>query len=256
VPKTHDGDSVGKGQHVGGEINVRHAETQLGVTFSNHALLVQALTHGSYANECTSEDTEDNQRLEFLGDAILDMLVGAWLYRRYPDATEGELTSLRARIVRTHGLAAFAREVGLGDLLRLGRGEATSGGQRRAANLCAAFEAVVGAVYVDRGFAAAQEWVTSFLDRHSEDIDAQRQSKDAKSRLQEYTQRHLHVTPVYRLVQAVGPDHARVFTSQASINERVWGQGTGTTKQAAEQAAAQVALSALMADGDESECSS
>ncbi|MBC7237911.1 MAG: ribonuclease III [Chloroflexi bacterium] len=220
-------------------------EAEIGLSFSNPDLLAQALTHGSYINEYPEANLADNQRLEFLGDAILDFVVGEWLFHRYPDADEGELTSLRARIVRTHSLANLAREFSLGNYLRLGRGEAASGGRRRAANLCAAFEALVGAIYLDQGIEVARRWVEDILERHAGEFDAQRRAKDAKSRLQEFTQAYLHVTPSYRLVRTVGPDHAKVFTSQTVIDGRVWGEGTGTTKQSAEQAAAAAALEAL-----------
>jgi len=205
-------------------------------------LLEKALTHRSYVNEYPGLDLPDNQRLEFLGDAILDFLVGEWLYHRYPDAREGELTSLRAHIVRTGGLADFAREIDLGLYLRLGKGEATSGGHERPANLCAAFEALVGAIYLDQGMDAIRSWVYRFLEGHAREIDQRRKIKDAKSLLQEYTQGELHVTPTYRIVRESGPDHAKLFTAQVVIGDRVWGEGTGNNKQDAEQAAAQNAL--------------
>ena len=226
--------------------------TRLGITFIDERLLQTALTHSSFAHELaqaagsrkTAGGTEDNQRLEFLGDAILDFVVGEWLYRRYPDANEGELTSLRAHVVRTRYLARIAREIGLGLKLRLGRGEAAAGGRKRAANLCAAFEALVGAIYLDQGLAATQAWVYRFLEARSGEIDAQRQTKDAKSKLQEHAQAQLHATPFYLIVKEEGPDHAKSFTAQVLIDGQVWGEGRGGTKQAAEQAAAQAALRA------------
>ena len=214
------------------------------VTFQDMALLDEALTHSSFVNEYPDGDL-DNQRLEFLGDAILDFLVGEWLYLRFPDAQEGELTSIRAHIVRTESLAAFAHEFDLGAYLRLGKGEATSGGQSRPANLCAAFEALVGAIYLDRGIQVTQRWVGRILERHAQEIDAQRRTKDAKSLLQEHTQERLHITPAYCISGAAGPDHARVFTAQVMVDKEIWGEGTGPSKQAAEQAAAQAALQAF-----------
>ena len=210
--------------------------------FQDPALLMQALTHPSFVNEYADLGLADNQRMEFLGDAILDFLVGEWLFHRYPDAQEGELTGIRAHLVRTEGLAVFAREINLGAFLRLGKGEAASGGHQRPANLCAGFEALVGAMYLDQGLERTREWVARFLDERSEEIDAQRASKDAKSLLQEYTQASLRVTPSYRIVREEGPDHAKVFTAQVSVGHQVWGQGTGSSKQAAEQAAAEKAL--------------
>ena len=222
-------------------------ESRIGTTFRQRALLEEALTHSSFANEGAALDgslqsIQDNQRLEFLGDAILDFLVGEWLYERYRDADEGDLTAIRAHIVRTPGLARFAREIDLGDHLQLGKGEAASGGRRRSANLCAAFEALVGAMYLDAGFGGTRAWVRGFLSRHAHEIDAQRRTKDAKSLLQEHTQALLQVTPQYRIVSAVGPDHAKTFTAQVTVDGDVWGEGDGNSKQAAEQASAAAAL--------------
>jgi ribonuclease-3 len=217
-------------------------QEHLGVSWGDQKLLDRALTHSSYVNESAADPADDNQRLEFLGDAILDFVVGEWLFLRYPDAREGELTSLRADIVRTTGLAGFAREIGLGAYLRLGRGEQASGGARRGGNLCAAFEALVGALYLDQGIAKAREWICSFLESHAQRIDQQRSDKDAKSHFQEFTQARLHITPNYRIVNQVGPDHAKIFTSQVFVGDDLWGQGTGNSKQAAELAAAQAAL--------------
>jgi ribonuclease-3 len=217
-------------------------QARLQVVFRDARLLEQALTHRSFVNEVVEAGWPDNQRLEFLGDAILGFLVGEWLYSRYPDAREGELTSLRAHVVRTDGLAACAREIELGTVLRLGKGEAASGGASRTANLCAAFEALVGAIYLDQGLEVVRAWVRATLERHAADIDAQRANKDAKSELQEYAQRVFHLTPSYRIAREDGPDHARTFTAEALVGTAVWGQGCGNSKQAAEQAAAENAL--------------
>lgn len=217
-------------------------QSRLGITFDRIQLLTGALTHSSFANERPQLGFPDNQRLEFLGDAILDFLVGEWLYLRYPDASEGELTSIRASVVRTESLAGFAKELDLGLYLQLGRGEAASGGHRRLANLCAGFEALMGAIYLDKGFCVARSWIHSFLEQHAPEIDSQRKLRDAKSLLQEYTQEHLRITPSYRIVGERGPDHAKVFAAEVVVDDDVWGEGTGTSKQAAEQAAAAAAL--------------
>ncbi len=216
-------------------------------TFQNPDWLAEALTHSSFVNECPTSKVPDNQRLEFLGDAVLDTVVGEWLFRRYPDAREGELTRIRAYIVRTEGLAAFAEEISLGGSLRFGRGEAASGGHERSANLCAGFEALVGAMYLDQGLGPVRDWVNDLLEQHAGEIDAQRMSKDAKSRLQEYAQARLHVTPSYRIVKEGGPDHARVFTAQVQVAGELWGEGSGSSKQAAEQEAAERALEVFFA---------
>jgi ribonuclease-3 len=227
-----------------GEPDLRAFPPSAGFAFRSTSLLEQALTHSSFVNEYPELGLVDNQRLEFLGDAIVDFLVAEWLYLRYPDAREGELTALRAHVVRTEGLSMFAREIKLGSFLRLGRGEATSGGHDRPANLCAGFEALVGAAYLDQGLGATREWVHSLLVRHATEIDARRAAKDAKSLLQERTQAGLHVTPVYQIVREAGPDHAKVFTAQVLVDGAVWGEGTGLSKQSAEQAAAEAALEA------------
>ncbi|MGI6381543.1 MAG: ribonuclease III [Anaerolineae bacterium] len=220
-------------------------ERALGLSFHDLVVLQQALTHSSFVNELPGDGIGDNQRLEFLGDAILDFVVGEWLFSRYPDAREGELTSLRAEIVRTEGLAAFARILDLGRYLRLGRGEASTGGREREANLCAAFEALVGAVFVDQGMDVVLSLVHGLLEQRAPEIDAQRQVKDAKSLLQELTQGRLRLTPAYRVVGEHGPDHAKVFSAQVLVGDDVWGAGAGRSKQAAEQAAARNALQAF-----------
>ena len=212
------------------------------MVFRDSALLDQALTHSSYVNECPEERIDDNQRLEFLGDAILDFLVGEWLFQRYPDAREGELTSIRADVVRTTGLALFAREIGLGQYLLMGRGEAANGGSERAGNLCAAFEALVGAIYLDQAIAHTSQWIQQFLDHHSQAIDEKRSAKDSKTCFQEYTQAHFHITPAYRIIEEQGPDHAKTFTAQVLVGQDIWGEGTGKSKQIAEATAAAAAL--------------
>jgi ribonuclease III len=217
-------------------------QQRIGIAFRDSALLGQALTHRSFVNEYPEPGGLDNQRLEFLGDAILDFLVAEWLYRRYPASSEGELTSLRAHVVRTEGLAALAKDIDLGDWLLLGKGEAASGGPARPANLCDGFEALVGAIYLDQGLEPTRSWVERFLDARVAEIDAQRTSKDAKSLLQEHAQGHLHVTPSYHIVREQGPDHAKVFTAEVAVSQETWGVGTGPSKQAAEQAAAEDAM--------------
>jgi len=219
-------------------------EQSIGLRFENKSLLLEALTHRSYVNEHSDPDAPDNQRLEFLGDAVLDLIVGEWLFRRYPGLKEGELTNARAHIVRTDALAALAREISLGDNLLLGRGELRSGGSEREANLCAALEALVGAAYLDLGLEDTRAWLRRILQPHAREVDEAISSRDAKSRLQELVQAVLHETPSYRIVREEGPDHAKVFTSQVVIGDKVWGEGNGSTKQAAEQAAASHALRA------------
>ncbi|MHB9032486.1 MAG: ribonuclease III [Anaerolineae bacterium] len=227
------------------EVNLVQLQQELGYQFRQPALLLQALTHPSFVNELPANNEDDNQRLEFLGDAILGFLVGEWLFSRYPEAREGELTSLRAHLVRTNSLAQFSRALEVGEYMRFGKGERASGGAQREANLCAAFEAIVGAVYLDSDMSSTRAWLYPMLETRSQDIDAHRRTSDNKSRLQEYVQALYKITPVYTIVNAEGPDHAKQFTAEVLVNEQVWGQGIGHSKQTAEQAAAASALARI-----------
>ena len=222
----------------------------LGYQFRNPGLLCRALTHPSYVNEHPEDGIGDNQRLESLGDAVLDFIAGAWVYRHHPDFNEGRMTRLRAALVRTKTLAALARQVGIGEALRLGRGEEDAGGRAREANLCDAFEAVVGALYIDGGLAASELFVEPLIGPISEAMLAAEADWDAKSRLQEWSQAELGVTPRYRIVAEKGPDHAKTFVAEVLLVKDVAGQGEGRSKQAAEQAAARVAWEALVQQGN------
>lgn len=209
----------------------------LGYSFRDPNLLQRALTHSSYVNEHPEEETGDNQRLEFLGDAVLDFVAGAWIYRHYPDFHEGRMTRLRAALVCSNTLARFAGRMGIGAALRLGYGE-EAGGREREANLCDAFEAVVGALYLDGGLAAAEAFFEPLIGPAAEATLAAEADLDAKSRLQEWSQAELRITPDYRIVAERGPDHAKTFEAEVSLGREVVGRGTGHSKQAAEQAAA------------------
>jgi ribonuclease-3 len=226
-------------------MDIFDAEKALNVTFSNKALLQRALTHRSYLNENPHYPLEDNERLEFLGDAVLDFIAGEYLYHRFPEMPEGRLTNLRSALVRTETLAQFADQLDLGDYLHLGRGEEESGGRKRPAILCDAFEAFIGALYLDSGLDAARQFVCALIDPVLQAILALDTDKDAKSRLQEVAQSHYQVTPTYRTVLEEGPDHAKEFTVEAVIGGKVYGWGKGFSKQTAAQAAAQAALQIL-----------
>jgi len=214
--------------------------------FRDLDLLCRALTHPSYVNEHPDDGTGDNQRLEFLGDAVLDFIAGAWVYHRYPDFDEGRMTRLRATLVRTETLARLARHVGIGESLRLGRGEEESGGRERDASLCDAFEAVVGALYLDGGMAASETFIEPLIKPVAEATLAAEADWDAKSRLQEWSQAELGITPHYRIAAEKGPDHAKTFVAEVLLGKEVAGQGAGHSKQAAEQASAQAAWESLM----------
>jgi ribonuclease-3 len=218
--------------------------TRLGLHFTNLHLLVRALTHRSYVNENPSA-VEDNERLEFLGDAVLDFVVGAWVYNHYPEMQEGDLTRMRSALVRTDTLARFARQLNFGAALRLGRGELASGGRRRDNLLCATFEAVIGAMYLDAGVPTVETFVEPLLVEASDRVVSHVERYDPKSTLQEWAQSNKLGTPRYTTVASSGPDHARTFTVEVQVNGKAFGQGEGTSKQAAAQKAAQAALESL-----------
>ncbi|MBI1259365.1 MAG: ribonuclease III [Chloroflexi bacterium] len=220
-------------------------QEQNGFAFRTPLLLQQALTHRSYVNEHDEEDLSDNERLEFLGDAVLDFISGEMLYRRFPDMPEGDMTRLRAALVRTESLAALAVKCRLGEALRMGKGEEKGGGRERLNNLCGGFEAVIGALYLDQGLEAVKSFMLPQLSERLEQVFAEQLDKDARSILQEISQATYNLTPMYRLVDAFGPEHEKEFTFEALIGEQVVGHGVGRSKQAASQAAAQNALEAL-----------
>jgi ribonuclease-3 len=218
--------------------------------FCNPRLLIRALTHASYANEHISEGgypVEDNERLEFLGDAILDFIAAAWLFERFPDVDEGRLTTLRAALVRATTLSRYAESIGIPERLRLGRGEKEGGGRQRANIMGDAFEAVLGALYIDQGYDAVYSYFAPILEDELNHILDENRDRDAKSQFQEWSQSNLSVTPRYRLASTEGPDHAKVFTVQVWIGDAVAAVGTGSSKQVAEQQAARSALAALIA---------
>ncbi|HID54306.1 MAG TPA: ribonuclease III [Anaerolineae bacterium] len=217
-------------------------EENLGVQFQDYSLLTRALTHRSYLNENPGMALEDNERLEFLGDAVLDFVVAAYLYHRFPEMPEGDLTSLRAALVRTTMLARFARQLEIGRFLRLGYGEVENGGRERSPILCAAFEAVIGAIYLDQGVEPVETLVKRLASPALQQILADSSHKDAKSEFQVWAQAQFNITPRYEVVSSTGPDHAKIFTVQAVVGDTVWGEGDGRSKQEAAQAAAAVAL--------------
>lgn len=220
-------------------------QTTMRLRFKDLSLLQRSLTHRSYLNEHPEHALEDNERLEFLGDAVLDFIAGAWLYHRFPEMDEGRLTRLRAGLVRTETLARFAMDFNLGPALLLGRGEDESGGRRRRKNLCGAFEALVGALYLDQGMEAARTFAEPLFGPALDALMELDSDKDAKSRFQEWSQATLGQTPNYQTVASVGPDHDKQFTVAVLIGRKEYGRGTGHSKQTAAQAAAEDALDAI-----------
>ncbi len=226
-------------------MNLADLEASLGLVFKDKSLLQRALTHRSYLNENPTLPWLDNERLEFLGDSILGFVTAEYLYHRFPEMKEGDLTSLRAALVRGETLAEYSAQIGLGQHLLISRGEESAGGRSRRALLAGTFEAVVGAIYLDHGLDAARQFILGLVEAKTPEIVQERLDRNSKSLLQELSQGRLKLTPVYRTVQTRGPDHAREFTVEVLLGERVYGVGQGRNKQAAEQEAARAALDEL-----------
>jgi ribonuclease-3 len=212
--------------------------------FSNMLLLSRALTHRSYLNE-HAEAIEDNERLEFLGDAVLDFIVGAWLYNRYPEMPEGDLTKMRSALVYTEQLAVLARKIGVGKAMRLGRGEMQAGGQKRSGLLCDTFEAIIGALFLDKGIDGVTQFIFPILETAAEDILLNHKDEDPKSKLQEWAQGNGYQAPQYSTRNSYGPDHSKLFEVDVYIDGLVKGSGIGQSKHAATKQAALDALKKL-----------
>jgi ribonuclease-3 len=233
MESTHQGDLL--------RDSLQEFARQSNLSFSDYLLLSRAMTHRSYLNE-HPEALEDNERLEFLGDAVLDFLVGAWLYNHFPEMAEGELTRLRSALVRTEQLADFAEQIDLGSVMRLGRGEDEGGGRRRPALLCGTFEALVGALYLDAGMDAVQTFIEPFLKDGVIEILAEHKDRDPKSLLQEWVQSQGFGPPIYNTVSSSGPEHNKIFEVEVIVTGKPYGRGRGRSKQAAAKAAARQAL--------------
>lgn len=208
----------------------------LGVRFKNRDILTQSLTHRSYVNELSAE-VENNERMEFLGDAILDFIVADLLYKRYPDMPEGEMTRQRAALVRTEALAKLGAECRVGDALLMGKGEANSGGRERETNLCRGFEAVIGAIYLDQGLDVVKDFVIPRFAIREEGKD-----KDPRSQFQEWSQDYHSVTPEFHVIDTAGPEHEKIFIVGAYLEGKKVAEGSGKSKRAAAQSAALNAL--------------
>ena len=217
----------------------KEIEHRIGYTCHNPALLEKALTHSSYSNEHRLGKLNNNERLEFLGDAVLEVVSSEFLYKKYPERPEGELTKQRASMVCEQTLALCARDLELGSYLLLGRGEDMTGGRERASVTSDAMEAMIGAIYLDGGFANAKEYIDRFI---LNDIENKQLFFDSKTILQEIVQGEMECEPVYELTGEEGPNHNKKFTVQVLIREQVYGTGSGRTKKAAEQEAAYAAL--------------
>lgn len=216
-------------------------EKTIGLHFENRKLLEQAFVHRSYLNEFRGKGIEDNERLEFLGDAVLELIVTEYLYEHY-QKPEGILTNWRSALVKGKNLAEIATKLSLGSYLHLSKGEKRSGGEKKQYILANTFEALLGAIYLEKGYKDAKKFVETHVIIYLEEIIAKGLYIDAKSRFQEITQEKSMITPQYRVIEEKGPDHDKVFTVGVYLEERLIGKGVGTSKQSAEQAAAEEAL--------------
>ena len=224
--------------------HLNELEERIRYTFKNRNLLVQALTHSSYANEHRLDHSRCNERLEFLGDAVLEIVISDFLFHKYDTLSEGDLTKIRASIVCEPTLAYCAADLSLGSYLYLGKGEDATGGRSRNSVVSDALEALIGAVYLDGGFANAKEFIHGFI---LNDMEHKQLFYDSKTILQEVVQGE-HEKLTYDLISENGPDHNKSFTVEARVGSRVLGEGTGRTKKAAEQEAAYKALLMLKKD--------
>ena len=227
--------------------DLNELQKNLGVVFNEPSRLEQALIHSSYSNENPEFALCSNERLEFLGDAVLGFVVAEKLYEDFPDYPEGKMTKLRAALVRRETLARIARGICLGDHLSLGKGEEMSGGRNKPANLAAALEAVIAAVYFDQGMAGVRDFILRMIEPELSLVEETNITADYKSELQELQSRRQQA-PTYHVTGATGPDHGKVFTVEVRLNGAVLGRGTGKSKKAAETAAARSALEDLPED--------
>jgi len=227
--------------------NRDEVEKIIGVTFESEDLIKTACTHRSYLNEHRSTVKQHNERLEFLGDAVLELVVTDFLYTQYPTKPEGELTSWRAALVKTESLAELAEELDIGRFLLMSRGEAKSGGRTRMALLANMVEAIIGAIYIDRGYDVAAKFISTKINSKLERILEAGLHIDAKSHFQEIAQEKQGVTPHYEVVSESGPDHDKIFEVAVYLDKKMWGKGKGNSKQTAQQSAAQNALKKYIA---------
>ncbi len=226
-------------------IDWNDCQANLGTSFRRAYLLEQAFTHLSYLNENPGSDRPSNERLEFLGDSILNFIVTGKLYKAFPKLTEGDLTEIRASLVCRDTLAGLAYSLKLGDWLLLGRGEEADGGRAKASNLANTMEALIGALYLDQGLAKVRRFVLNQLSPELEKIKAGKTTPNYKALVQEFIQGQRRPTPIYRLVQASGPDHSKQFTAEILVEGEALGRGTGKSKKTAESQAAKAAWEML-----------
>ncbi len=221
------------------DANLTKLEALIGVTFADRTHLLTAVTHRSYLNEHREATQSHNERYEFLGDAVLELVITDFLFQKYPEKPEGDLTAIRAALVNTNSLADVATKLDLSGYLLLSKGEGKDMGRARQYILANTFESLIGAIYLDSGYDAAREFIGSNLFDRTETIIAKRLWQDAKSRFQELAQEHTGITPSYETLRQTGPDHDRVFTVSVSLGGEKVAEGKGRSKQEAEQSAAE-----------------
>lgn len=224
------------------KVDIEKFEGILQIKFKDKNLLRRSLTHRSYLNENHGKNLKSNERLEFLGDAVLEIITTEYLFTKYPDNPEGDLTSFRSALVKTTSLGETALELGFGEFLFMSNGEEATGGRERPYILANTYEAVLGAIHLDQGYAVAKDFVERTLLPKLDQIVRDRLDIDAKSKLQEIAQEVLSYTPIYELVKHHGPDHDKEFEMAVKISGKEFGRGRGKSKQEAEQNAAQSAL--------------
>lgn len=226
-------------------VNLATLQQVLGVHLRDLPLLEQALVHSSYINENPGAGLKSNERLEFLGDAILSMVFAQRLYHHFPNATEGEMTRLRSALVCRHTLSSIANTISLGDYLYMGKGEEAGGGRQKPSNLAGALEAVIAAILLDQGWDVTKDFILRLFDTELKKLDRQEAGIDYKSQLQQIVQSRQQETPVYKIIAATGPAHERMFTAEVKVENNVLGRGCGKSKKLAETEAACSALEQL-----------
>ncbi|NMC08975.1 ribonuclease III [Candidatus Microgenomates bacterium] len=225
--------------------NHKEIENKLGIEFKNKDLLERAFIHRSYINENRGKVQENNERLEFLGDAVLELIISAKIYTKYQNKSEGDLTAIRSAVVRTESLASQSRELGLGEYLLMSRGEEESGGKDKDFLLANLFEAVLGAIYLDKGYSEAENFINRTLVLKIEKIVNEESFIDPKTKVQEVIQSKYKETPTYEVIKEEGPDHDKYFTIGLKVGNKVIAEGYGSSKQKAEEEAAKKALEIL-----------
>lgn len=227
------------------ESNIKNLLNIIGIKYKNINLYIEAFTHKSYLNDNKNEKLSHNERLEFLGDAVLELIISEYLFSHYPNRSEGDLTSFRAALVKTESLAQSAKDLNFGQYLLLSKGEETTGGRSKDYLLANSFEAVLGAIYLDLGYDISKIFVYKNLIPKLKNIVKNRLDIDAKTKFQEKAQEILKHTPVYKVISEKGPDHDKMFTMGVYVNNIEYGRGTGSSKQKAEEEAAKIGLNNL-----------